>query len=1108
MSADRRDSSRTVGPPQSPRESLLPPQSPTSESGSGTGANPLLYRNPRYQSSFSVNTQWTEEFATHIPSFPSPPAALPSPSTPQRSTFRASDLARVHESVLRSGPFSDDGGSNDDIHLYPSVRGSEEVLMDPTFISTLMTPPGPSPLAQSHRESTVLPLDWGDERRFSIRRSVFPQRTPESSAYSLSNISLLGPLPAPPPPPPPTDASSSSNTRSSHPSRDHASRMSVGSLGTNPVSEGTNARSASRSSQTTSSYAAASMRMATVAGIVPATYTKIPPVPDRWRQHLSVPIRESPSQLSLESKIPFPKDMLSSPSVEQRDFSPSRASSSMVYASRRHSASASGPSRVSSIISGVSQSSGHRRRFSFMRSRSQQAVAGEGKSPSTKSAIEASESQIPLPALLQRAGALHEILEAGGLAYRSKGSSVGRPTPPSRHEGSGSGSGSGYTDEKALGRSKSVRSAFTALSDRSRQLSRDNNGVFRPLPNDVPVQEAPAPEPQSSSLRGIASSIFSFRLTPVNRSLLWVTAAIAAVVIAVIIVVAVVVSIERRHPAAPTCPGDTTGALCNLDGSCVCTSTSPGSCNPVSQSLMQLAPIASQLFNTSIPTDVLATVLWDLQGAPQTNCAAQSLLIDVGPGLDSSKDPRRAQWAQSALLYSLFQSQDLAAVKKMRDFVASANFGALLTNNGSHRKRGGGVNPSAYVFQFQGGYIFDFDLLTVTTPSVDWTVDGKPDPTQVAEVGDVAGAALNRMYGFAAASSAQRTGGLQRYWQTDLQLDPSLLPKFRSAVQSSVVLVPFDATSTSLMNIASPNSSFPPPIACFPRLSNDQLLSINTIESNVFGLPNITTPPSSFSSSCFPTRPVYGILDLLRLRLPFPDSRTGVGKQAAVLQPHVYPRVVVHVGETLSALPAPGPSESSLPMEATDPREYGTIANMDHVIFTYLQSLPSLAVVTALVNFVLLSPSIPPGLPPMQNTTLSDALSVIPPLEVAIFGTILGSDIAGASSSFTTPVSSSPDASSDSLFFGSQQGQVFRTWALNSIASAISGGGSSSPGNIAWTPSFTSSLVAREGTTTDTLFEQVWSNASAVIDAGSASTSLADLNTLITDLNNISGFGP
>jgi hypothetical protein len=213
---------------------------------------------------------------------------------------------------------------------------------------------------------------------------------------------------------------------------------------------------------------------------------------------------------------------------------------------------------------------------------------------------------------------------------------------------------------------------------------------------------------------------------------------------------------------------------------------------------------------------------------------------------------------------------------------------------------------------------------------------------------------------------------------------------------------------------------------------------------------------TQFEPACYPDRPVYGVLDILRLRLPFIDSGTHA-KQAAVLKRDIVPRVSVHSGEVLSSLL--GASDITAISEVqSDPRQYGTLGHFDHVVLRYLSSISDVNVATALVNYILGSTI----LPPTDSSILYRSLAVIPVMEVVVFGSIAPSDIDSVVSAFTT--------TSGSLFFGSDQGGALRNWAITGCSSMI-----------VWSETALSPLVVHDRDLSDPIFNQTWTAVSTAL---------------------------
>ena len=293
-------------------------------------------------------------------------------------------------------------------------------------------------------------------------------------------------------------------------------------------------------------------------------------------------------------------------------------------------------------------------------------------------------------------------------------------------------------------------------------------------------------------------------------------------------------------------------------------------------------------------------------------------------------------------------------------------------------------------------------------------------------------------------------------------------------------MIPFDAMASiasweivDLMPNATSSQSFPPPLACYPSLDSTSIAQVNQVEQEIFGLPAASTL-SSFDTSCFDTRPIYGHLNLLQLRLPFYDSRKNVSRQGVVLKRSVNSRAVLYSGEYLSPLPNFYSSSSSSPNPLnfnSNPLQYGTMNHLNHVILQYLKSIPDINITIALVQFVLSSVATPPAV----GSALYNALDEIPTLEVAFFGSIATSDVSFVASSFTTP--------SDGLFFGSDEALKTRGYAINMTET-----------NVAWTQEAGSPEVVRDSSLDDQAFNSVWTPAFSYMHLSSGEQQNLDVN--------------
>ncbi|KAG8779344.1 hypothetical protein FRC12_024356 [Ceratobasidium sp. 428] len=691
------------------------------------------------------------------------------------------------------------------------------------------------------------------------------------------------------------------------------------------------------------------------------------------------------------------------------------------------------------------------------------------------------EGTMELPALAQRAEKLNEMLELGRLPYRSKSS---LPSPRVvdvpvgvDHEGNDAYSTTGgFTAEKPP-RARSIRSVFTSISDRSRRfvgvggagtslrsslvdIPGQQNMRFNKLPEEHRQRELKV---QWSEGTGVKPARPARRI--MSKRKMW--AILGVLIFAIVAIIAISVGLSqvlgRRKPDAGgyTCKAvNQTGRLCDLDSTCVCTSTLAGQCNPLANSVASLIDPVNRFFNPS-PAFTRASValsLWELQGSPLqgANCANQADLIDVGPSLRSVDQGtlagNRTEFARSALLWTLVMSMDINGTARMQDFIQGLDFSLL---DGPNAKSVSGE------FMFgAAGYQVDFGGLTVSQPAVSWVGAGKPSEAQVGLVSGELKAALDRVYTFAAASSAQRATALKRYWTNVLQFPAAQLDTFRSIAKASPILLPFDATSSTIRPLFNnANQSFPPPAACYPNLSADELKAINTMETRAFGLKDVTSAPSALDSSCFPSRPVYGVLDMARLRTPFASGNKPT--QAVQLASVANSRVSVHLGRALAGEPSASGSSANV-TGTDDTRTFGTLDNMDHVLLSYLQAFPSIQAAGSLVEYVLGASDA--RAPPPSNTStlfnLTSSLETMPVLEVALFGTVGPDDLGAAVADFAN--------SNGELFFGSSDADAFRAWAVQRA------------GSVVWADGATASQVVREATRDET-FELVWKGASGLL---------------------------
>ncbi|KXN89933.1 hypothetical protein AN958_04937 [Leucoagaricus sp. SymC.cos] len=520
-----------------------------------------------------------------------------------------------------------------------------------------------------------------------------------------------------------------------------------------------------------------------------------------------------------------------------------------------------------------------------------------------------------------------------------------------------------------------------------------------------------------------------------NKS--WVALGIFVVIATIAIGSAVGVTAQRNKVReAPKCPANVGGANCNLNATCVCTSPSSLSCEkPVGRAVLDVIPIMNKILDANLTVEAVYNGLWIAQGGVQgSSCVKQVELIDVGPVLDASHQPNRTQWTQSALLWTLTQTQDVNSVQQLQDFVRKVAWSQLPASDGP-------VTSTETNFAVAiAGFNYDLASQMITPLPATFKDNGQPLSEQSSRIDAGILPSLNHIYSYAVASSTQQDHALLQYWTNTLHQKEDNLEPFKAAFSTSPIILPFNATSQAIQSVYSANS-FPPPAGCYPELDSGQSELIHAIEDKAFGLSQTTTA-TQFNVSCFPTHPTYGVLDILRLRLPFPESLGEVPRQGVILKPDVAPRAILAVGERLSALS--GPTNATRGSIAfIDPRGYGTMTYANHIILEYLSSI---------------------------NSNTANAIIT---LEVSVFGSVEASDASSYVSSFAD--------FSGSLFFGSNDGSAFRSWAI--------GRG----GQIAWTENSTSLEVVYDKSLSDKIFNLTWAATSAGIETNAPNVGLVNI---------------
>ncbi|KAF9569666.1 hypothetical protein CPC08DRAFT_677297 [Agrocybe pediades] len=643
----------------------------------------------------------------------------------------------------------------------------------------------------------------------------------------------------------------------------------------------------------------------------------------------------------------------------------------------------------------------------------------------------------PLPELVNRAGLLQVMLDNGQHPYNSLHDRHDIPNPV------------GMTYEEYEAEVKKEGFTSPLASTMSKPMS------FHPSPR------GPYASPRNAPSRK-------------KRCIILLSFIVIAVLAAIGAGVGATLGRKKTGPQFD-CKGNFTGAGCSLDTTCVCTSST--NCNGLAQAIIHLIPVMNREFGTNMTEASTYSNIWLMQGSPSTSdCAAQALLLDVGPGINQLTAPNRTQWARSAMLWNAVQTQDIDVTQKMTQFVQSLPWDTLSSTDGP-------TTAGAPFTTTVAGFTYDYAAQTITQPPASFATLGQPSSEQISRVSSTAQTALDRMYTYAQASSLQQQTALKKYWVSVLLQRPADLPTFTGVLSAAPILLPFNASSKTIRNlyVSSPSSSFPPPLSCFPGLSSSLTQRIASLESTVFGLQPAASA-GQFDPTCYRDRPVYGTLDVLNLRLPSVDGRTGTDKQAAILSHKASSRVVLYQGDLLSGIDVSSTSGGTLSSTQIDPRQYGTLSFSDHVVLRYLQSFPNVTLATAFIDFIL-NTATKLNVPPDVSSTLFQSLQSIPILEVAVFGDIPPSDLTSTVSPFTNP--------SGTLFFGSDDGAAMRNWTINTIA-----------GPVIWTENATSPVVARDTSVAESdTITLTWNAISLAISHNIAGIGLANITSTLERTN-------
>lgn len=480
-------------------------------------------------------------------------------------------------------------------------------------------------------------------------------------------------------------------------------------------------------------------------------------------------------------------------------------------------------------------------------------------------------------------------------------------------------------------------------------------------------------------------------------------------------------------------------------------------------------------FNANYTPATAYSSFWLMEGGSQgSNCATQATVLDVGKTLNQVNFPNRTEWAQTALLWNALQTQDLVASLQLQNFIQSLPWNSLGSQDGPINN----VDSASFSITVSG-YIFNFASQTVTQPSGTFETLGQPSDAQIQRVSQTALDALNRMYTYAqgtsdtgnvvhyliqrhAASSTQQQAALQKYWTSVLLQRADTLPIFKAALSVSALMLPFNASSQEIRNLYPSNTSspFPPPLACFPDLDPAFQEQVDSFETVIFGLPGITSNQTGFNPSCYSDRPIYGVLDVLQMRLPFRDDVSSVTQHSAVMNREANSRVIFSVGKGFSGI---FNGTVNLSPSQLDPRQYGTVNFLDHVTLQYLTSIGDINVANAFIAFVLNSSTVVRPVPPDPSSELYQAIEMLPTIEMAVFGDVTPADFTSIVSPFTI--------NSGALFFGSDDGAALRNWTIGTTNLSI-----------VWTQNATSSLVVRDDSLGNNSVTETWDSISLALN--------------------------
>lgn len=312
------------------------------------------------------------------------------------------------------------------------------------------------------------------------------------------------------------------------------------------------------------------------------------------------------------------------------------------------------------------------------------------------------------------------------------------------------------------------------------------------------------------------------------------------------------------------------------DATCACPDGADFCDHQVANGVLVAARRASSLFSPTVNVKRLAGALSayspsdsdsSYSSPSKQQCSHHTSLIDL-VNLDPVRYIKRQSWLQAAILWDYASSEDFAN-RSTLDFANSLSFWQYQDNPSFDKQPRFSTNAH--------GYTIDFAYQKIFVPEQTLGSSGLTSAKQV-RLSNETQVTLRRMLAFGSAASAQRSFSLQHLIH-ELGFTVDNLVAIRRYVQNAPVLFPFDLAGSvgnqSTLDFATSQSSavstFPIPYACTPGLTDEQVQRLGAVEGPIFGLPDLGPQDAAapFNATRCIGRPVYGLVNLFNLRLPF-----------------------------------------------------------------------------------------------------------------------------------------------------------------------------------------------------------------------------------------------